>query len=201
MARLAVFASGTGSNFVAIAAAVKAAHRHGIEFLLCDVEGAKVLDRATELGVPTMLVSYDGQVREAVEKKVVRHLERRKVDVVALAGFMKLLTPFFLDRFKGPIINLHPSLLPKYPGAHAIEESYHSQDRELGISVIRVDEGVDTGPILLQKSFSREGTETLAEIASRIHALEHQWYPRVVLETLDAIDGMAAPADRQAGVS
>ena len=120
MARLAVFASGTGSNFVAIAAAVKAAHRHGVELLLCDVPGAMVLDRATELGVPTMVMTYDSQPRQAVEKKIVRHLERRKVDVVALAGFMKLLTPFFLGAFKGPIVNLHPSLLPKYPGAHAI---------------------------------------------------------------------------------
>jgi phosphoribosylglycinamide formyltransferase-1 len=195
MARLAVFASGTGSNFVAIAAAVKAAHRHGIELLLCDVPGAKVLDRATELGVPTMVMTYDSQPRQAVEKKIVRHLERRKVDAVALAGFMKLLTPFFLGAFKGPIVNLHPSLLPKYPGAHAIEESFHSGDRELGISVIRVDEGVDTGPILLQKSFQREGAESLAEIESRIHALEHQWFPRVVLEMLDAIDGMTHPAD------
>jgi phosphoribosylglycinamide formyltransferase 1 len=177
---------------------VKAAHRHGIELLLCDVPGAKVLDRATELGVPTMVMPYGGQPRQAVEKKIVRHLERRKVDVVALAGFMKLLTPFFLGAFKGPIINLHPSLLPKYPGAHAIEESFHSGDRELGISVIRVDEGVDTGPILLQKSFQREGAESLAEIESRIHTLEHQWFPRVVLEMLDAIDGMTHPVDSAA---
>ena len=141
MARLAVFASGTGSNFVALAAAVKAAHRHAIEFLLCDVEGAPVLERAKELGVPTVLVSYEGLTREAVEKKMVRHLERRGVDLVALAGFMKLLTPYFLGAFKGPVINLHPSLLPKYPGAHAIEESFASGDKELGISVIRVDAG------------------------------------------------------------
>jgi len=191
MARCAIFASGTGSNFVAVAAAIRAAHRHGIEFLLCDVEGAKVLDRAVEIGIPTMLVSYAGQPREAVEKKMVRHLERRQVDVVVLAGFMKLLTPFFLGRFKGPIINLHPSLLPRYPGAHALEESFASADKELGISVIRVDQGVDTGPVLLQKSFTREGTESRAEIESRIHALEHQWFPRVVIETMDAIDGMA----------
>ena len=194
MARLAVFASGTGSNFVAIAAAVRAAHRHEIEFLLCDVAGAKVLDRAAELGVPTMLIAYGSQPRQAVEKKIVRHLERRRVDVVALAGFMKLLTPFFLERFKGPIINLHPSLLPKYPGAHAIRESFDSDDKELGISVIRIDEGVDTGPVLLQRSFRRDGSESMEEIESRIHALEHEWYPRVVLEMLDEIDGMVRPA-------
>jgi phosphoribosylglycinamide formyltransferase 1 len=200
MARLAVFASGAGSNFVAIAAAVRAAHRHGIEFVLCDVPGAKVMDRAKELGVPAVLMSYDGQARQGVEKKMVRHLERRGVDAVALAGFMKLLTPYFLQAFKGPVINLHPSLLPRHPGAHAIEESFRSGDRELGISVIRVDEGVDTGPILLQKSFVRKESETLAEAEARIHALEHQWFPRVVLEMLDGIDGIAGgPAAVPAG--
>jgi phosphoribosylglycinamide formyltransferase 1 len=190
MARLAVFASGTGSNFVALAAAIKAAHRHAIEFLLCDVPGAKVLDRAKELEVPTVLMKYKGQPRESVEKKIVRHLERRGVDVVALAGFMKLLTPGFLEGFKGPVINLHPSLLPKYPGTRAIEESFTSGDAELGISVIRVDEGVDTGPILLQKSFARDPAETLADVERRIHALEHTWFPRVVLSMLDEIDGI-----------
>jgi len=189
MARLAVFASGTGSNFVALTAAVKAAHRHEVELLLCDRPGATVLERAKELGVPTVLMSYDGLPREAVEKKMVRHLERRGVDIVALAGFMKVLTPYFLAAFKGPVVNLHPSLLPKYPGAHAIDESFDSEDKELGISVIRVDEGVDTGPILLQKSFTRKGSETRSEIERRIHELEHRWFPQLILEMLDAIDG------------
>ena len=191
MARLAVFASGTGSNFVAIAAAITTAHRHSIEFLLCDVPGAPVLNRAEELKVPTVLMPYPrGQPRQAVEKKMVRHLERRGVDVVALAGFMKLLTPYFLQAFKGPVINLHPSLLPKYPGAHAIEESFRSADPDLGISVIRVDEGVDTGPVLLQKSFRRDGTETRQQVETRIHELEHQWFPRVVIRMLDEIEGV-----------
>jgi phosphoribosylglycinamide formyltransferase-1 len=189
MARLSVFASGRGSNFIAIAAALKAAGRHAIEFLLCDVEGAPVLDRARELGIPTVPIDYTGLTREAVEKKIVRHLERRKVDLVALAGFMRLLTPYFIDAFKGPIINLHPSLLPKYPGPRAIEESFLSTDRELGISVIRIDAGVDTGPVLTQKSFTRDGSESREDIESRIHALEHEAFPRVLIELLDAIDG------------
>ncbi|MGO9307915.1 MAG: phosphoribosylglycinamide formyltransferase [Spirochaetia bacterium] len=191
MARLGVFASGTGSNFVALTAAVKAARRHEVELLLCDRPGAAVLERGKELGVPTVLMSYDGLPREAVEKKMVRHLERRGVDLVALAGFMKVLTPYFLAAFKGPVVNLHPSLLPRYPGAHAIEESFASGDAELGISVIRVDEGVDTGPILLQKSFTRKGSETRVEIERRIHELEHRWFPPLVLEMLDAIEGRA----------
>jgi phosphoribosylglycinamide formyltransferase-1 len=192
VARLAVFASGRGSNLVAIADALRAAGRHGIEFLLCDVEGAPVLERARERGIPTFPVSYAGQSREAVEKKVVRHLERRRVDIVALAGFMKLLTPYFIAAFKGPVVNLHPSLLPKYPGTHGIEESYSSGDEELGISVIRIDEGVDTGPILLQKSFRRGGAESLEQIEERIHALEHEWFPRVILGMLDGIEARGA---------
>ena len=197
MARLAVFASGRGTNFVAIAGALAAAKRHAIELVLCDVKGAPVLDRAAELGVPVVSVSYTGMTRESVEKKIVRHLERRRVDLVALAGFMKLLTPWFLHAFKGPVINLHPSLLPKYPGTHGIEDSFRSPDRDLGISVIRIDEGVDTGPVLLQKSFTRTGRESLEEIETRIHALEHEWFPRVLLEHLDGIDGQSAHAARQ----
>ena len=194
MARMAVFASGRGTNFVAVAGAVAMAKRHEIEFLLCDVQGAPVLDRARELGIPIVPVSYRGTTREAVEKKFVRHLERRRVDLVALAGYMKLLTPYFIHAFKGPVINLHPSLLPKYPGTHAIEESYRSADKELGISVMRIDEGVDTGPVLLQKSFTRTGAESLEEIEARIHALEHEWFPRVLIGLLDEIDGRARAA-------
>jgi phosphoribosylglycinamide formyltransferase 1 len=193
MARLAVFASGKGSNFIAIVGALKMARRHAVEFLLCDVEDAPVLDRAKELGVPVFPVSYKGQAREAVEKKIVRHLERRRVDLVALAGFMRLLSPYFIDAFKGPVINLHPSLLPKYPGVRGIEESYSSGDRELGISVIRIDAGVDTGPVLLQKSFARAGTESLPDVEQRIHRLEHEWFPKVLIGLLDEIDGAAAP--------
>jgi phosphoribosylglycinamide formyltransferase 1 len=192
MARLAVFASGRGSNFIAIVGALKMARRHSIEFLLCDVEGAPVLERARELGVPVFPATYKGQSREAVEKKMVRHLERRSVDLVALAGFMRLLSPYFINAFKGPIVNLHPTLLPKFPGTRGIEDSFNSPDKELGISVIRVDEGVDTGPVLLQKSFVRGGTESRQEIEDRIHRLEHEWFPKALIGLLDEIDGVPA---------
>ncbi len=192
MARLAVFASGKGSNFVAIAHALKGT-RHSLEFLLCDVAGAPVLDRAAEMEIPVFPVSYAGEQREQMEKKIVRHLERRRVDIVALAGFMKLLTPRFLEAFKGPVINVHPSLLPKYPGIHGIEESYASGDGELGITIMRVDAGVDTGPVILQKSFRRDPGETREHVEARIHVLEHEWYPRILLSMLDRVDAGGAP--------
>jgi phosphoribosylglycinamide formyltransferase 1 len=189
MARVAVFASGTGSNFVALARALKAAGRHRLEVMVCDRDRAPVLARAEDLGVPTMLVSYAGVERPSVEKKIVRHLERKQVDLVALAGFMRLLSPYFLDAFKGPVINLHPSLLPRHPGAHAIDESFAAGDPELGISVIRVDAGVDTGPVILQKSFPRGPSDTLETLEERIHVLEHEWFPKVIIGLLDEIDG------------
>jgi phosphoribosylglycinamide formyltransferase-1 len=192
VASLAVFASGRGSNFVALAERLRGAPRHRLAVLVCDVPGAPVLDRARELGVPACLVSYRGRSRAEAEAGMLEVLREHRVDAVALAGFMRLLTPFFLTQFKGPVLNLHPSLLPKYPGTHGIEESFRSGDREVGISVIRVDEGVDTGPVMLQRSFTRTGSESLAEIERRIHDLEHEWFPIAVLQTLDGLDGGAA---------
>ncbi|MCX7028866.1 MAG: phosphoribosylglycinamide formyltransferase [Spirochaetes bacterium] len=192
MASLAVFASGKGSNFVALAERLRGTSRHRLAILVCDVAGAPVLDRARELAVPARCISYRGRSRAEAEADMLEALREHRVDAVALAGFMRLLTPFFLSRFPGPVLNLHPSLLPKYPGTHGIEESFRSADRELGISVIRVDEGVDTGPVVLQRSFTRTGTESLEEIERLIHDLEHEWFPVAVLRALDGLDGGAA---------
>ena len=194
MARLAVFASGRGPNFAAIAIAMRGIPNHSLEFMLCDVEGAPVFQRARELGIPSHLARYAGRSRRAAERDMLSRARQHRVDLIALAGFMRLLTPFFLDAFKGPIINLHPSLLPKYPGVHGIEESYSSGDRELGITIMRIDEGVDTGPAIMQQSFARTGEESLGEIEAKIHALEHAWYPRVLVELLDRIDAQGGNA-------
>jgi phosphoribosylglycinamide formyltransferase 1 len=192
VASLAVFASGRGSNFVALAERLHGAPRHRLAVLVCDVAGAPVLDRARELGVPARLVPYRGRPRAEAEAALLDVLAEHRADAVALAGFMRLLTPFFLSRFTGPVLNLHPSLLPKYPGTHGIEESFRSGDMELGISVIRVDEGVDTGPVVLQRSFTRTGSESLEQIERRIHDLEHEWFPTAVLQTLDGLERGAA---------
>jgi phosphoribosylglycinamide formyltransferase-1 len=192
VASLAVFASGRGSNFVALAERLRGTPRHRLAVLVCDVAGAPVLERARELGVSARHVCYRGRSRAEAEAEMLAALREHGVDAVALAGFMRLLTPFFLAHFSGPVLNLHPSLLPKYPGTHGIEESWQSADRELGISVIRVDEGVDTGPVVLQRSFTRTGTESLEEIEHRIHDLEHEWFPVAVLQALDSLDGGAA---------
>ncbi len=187
MANLAVFASGNGSNFQAIAEAVGRTS-HSLRCLVSDRPDAYALARAQALGIAAHVVSYASRSREESEEEILKVIQPYAVDLIALAGFMRLLTPRLIDRYPQRIINIHPALLPKYPGTRAIAESYNSQDTDLGITIHRVDYGMDTGPIIVQESFRRDGCETMEEIESRIHELEHVTYPRIVIELLDAID-------------
>ena len=186
MAQLAVLASGNGSNFEAIAERL-ASGSHRISCLICDRKDAFAFKRAERYGIPSYYVSYKGRERAEAEREICSILDASGTDLIALAGFMRLLSPGLIDRYEGRIINIHPSLLPKYPGTHGIRDSYESGDTELGITIHRVDYGLDTGPVIVQKSFSRSGDESLEEIESRIHELEHQSYPAVLLEILDTV--------------
>lgn len=186
MANLAVFASGSGSNFQVIAEAVLKSS-HSVACLICDKKKAYAAVRAQNFGIPCYFVSYKGKKREEAEEEIIEILKKHDIQLVALAGYMRLLSPVLVDFLPNKIINIHPALLPKFPGTHGIEESYNSGDKELGISIHRVDYGMDTGPIIIQKSFIRSGEESLEEIEEKIHALEHQWYPQVVLDLLDDI--------------
>jgi phosphoribosylglycinamide formyltransferase 1 len=186
MANVAVMASGNGSNFQAIAEAV-CTTRHTVACLVVDRANAYARARAERLGIPGYLVSYAGRPREAAEDEILTVLAERDAHMVALAGFMRILTPHFLERFREPIINIHPALLPKHPGSHAIEESFRSGDDALGVTVHRVDAGVDTGPIIAQESFRRTGNESLEAVERRLHDIEHQLYPRIVLQVLDTL--------------
>jgi phosphoribosylglycinamide formyltransferase 1 len=194
VANLAVLASGRGSNFTAVAGRLRQAGRHTLAVLITDSPGAPVLERARELGIPAFLVPYAGRSRPEAEAEMLGIIAEKGADVVALAGFMRLLTPRFLGGFPGDIVNLHPSLLPRHPGAHGIEESWRSADHELGITVMRVDEGCDTGPVIAQWGFRRDGNESLEEVEERIHALEHALFPAVLLDLLDAVEGRKARA-------
>jgi phosphoribosylglycinamide formyltransferase-1 len=143
--------------------------------------------RAERLGIPDYLVSYSGRRRQQAEDEILGVLAEREAHMVALAGFMRILTPHFLERFPGPILNIHPALLPRHPGAHAIEASFRSGDKTLGVTVHRVDAGIDTGPIIARESFRRTGEESLEEVERRLHNIEHQLYPMIVLQVLDGL--------------
>lgn len=184
MAEAVILTSGNGSNFQAISEAV-ARTNHKITAMICNKKDAYSFVRAEKLGIPSYHVSYLGRDRKAAEKEIDDLLERFHPDLIVLAGFMKLLSSEMTDKYEGKIINIHPALLPKYPGTHGIEESFASADTELGVTVHYVDSGMDTGKVIRQKSFVRSGSESLEEIETRIHECEHEIYPQVVIELLD----------------
>ncbi len=187
MAKTAVFASGNGSNFESIVEKLKNTP-HMVCCLICDQKDAFVLKRAKKHSVPSHVVDYRDKSREDAEKEIIVILQRYEPDFIVLAGFMKILSPLFLSHYLNSVLNLHPSLLPKYPGTHGIEKSYRSGDEKLGITIHRVDKGLDSGPIILQKAFDRKGNETLEEVEAKIHDLEHIYYPIVVENMLEGIE-------------
>ena len=163
------------------------AQGHQVVLLLCDRPGAYCLERAQKLGVPSQVVEYERGIPEARQKaeaQLTAALQGVHPDYIALAGFMRILTPGFVRQWAGKLVNIHPALLPRHPGAHGIEDSFASSDTELGVTVHWVDEGVDTGAVLAQRSFTRTPGLTLEDAARRIHEVEHQLYPETLLRLL-----------------
>ena len=194
MANVAVLASGSGSNFQAIAEAFAPGGAevcpHRVVLLVCDKPGALCLDRAARLGIPSVVVPYarggTTEVRQRAERAMTAALAEAGTDLVVLAGFMRILTPLFVGRWKGKLINIHPALLPRHPGAHGIADSFASGDAELGVTVHWVDEGVDTGAVIAQRSFPRTAGLSLEDVEARLHAIEHELYPATVRSVLDS---------------
>ncbi len=184
MPKLAVLASGSGSNFEALARALEPTE-HECVLLVCDRAGAGAFGRAERLGVPARHVSYSGRPRREAETEIEALLSEAGADLVALAGFLRILSPGFVRRRAGRILNVHPSLLPAYPGLDALRRAWDSGEETLGATVHRVDEGLDTGPILRQASLRRLPGESFEAFEARIHALEHVLYREAVLSMLD----------------
>jgi len=140
--------------------------------------GAPALLRARTAGIPTATFSLDCHAsREERDLVLANWLEEHGVELVVLAGYMHLLTPPFLRRFPGRVINVHPSLLPDFPGVHPIEDALDAGVGVTGVTVHYVDEGIDTGPVIVQEEVPVEPRATLVE---RIHAAEHRLLPEVV---------------------
>ncbi|MFU1796782.1 phosphoribosylglycinamide formyltransferase [Paenibacillus azoreducens] len=181
--RIAVFASGEGSNFQALAERANAGELGGAEIalLVCDKPSAPVVQRAERLGVQAHLFKpKDYNSREAYEREIVHKLEEQRVDLVVLAGYMRLLTPVIVDKYRGRLINIHPSLLPAFPGKDAIGQALAYGVKVSGVTVHFVDEGMDTGPIIAQKALPIVSGETVDSLAQAIHAIERELYPQVV---------------------
>ena len=172
---IGVLVSGEGSNLQALLdaglpVAAVASNRPGV----------RALERAEEAGVPAAAFPVDDFAdRVQRDTTMANWLQEQGVRLVVCAGYMHLLTPAFLDRFRERIVNVHPSLLPAFPGARAIDEALAAGVETTGVTVHLVDEGLDTGPVIAQEQVSVEPRETLAE---RIHAVEHRLLPEVVRE-------------------
>jgi phosphoribosylglycinamide formyltransferase 1 len=170
---IGVLASGEGTNLQALIDA-----RLPIAAVASNRQQARALERAARNGIPGAVFELEQYPdREARDAAMATWLEGHDVELVVCAGYMHLLTPAFLARFPERVINVHPSLLPAYPGTRAIEDALADGAEVTGVTVHLVDEGVDTGPILAQEPVEVEPRATLAE---RIHAVEHRLLPTVV---------------------
>lgn len=182
MKRFAVFASGYGSNLQAIIDALK---KDKISARLClvisDNKKAFALTRALRAGIPT--VTFDPQAfvtRQEMDRAMIKELRTFHVDFVVLAGYMRILSPVFVKAFHNKILNIHPSLLPSFKGAHAIKDAFDYGVRSTGVTVHLVDEKVDHGPILAQEALSIRAKDTLQTLEARIHRTEHKMYPKII---------------------
>ena len=177
----AVLISGNGSNLQAMIDAIKGNQIYGkICCVLSNKEDANGLQRAQEVKIPTEVVSNkDFETREDFDTEMVRVLSIYNPDLVVLAGFMRILSPVFINAFPGKILNIHPSLLPKYPGLNTHERVLESSDNIHGITVHFVDESLDGGPICAQSSLEIT-TSSVKQLEQQIHKLEHELYPKVV---------------------
>jgi len=182
MLRVGVLASGSGTNL----AALIAAQRNGwlgaeIAAVICNVPGARALDRAREAGIPAILIDHKAHPsRETFEAEIDRSLRAHGVELVVLAGFMRILSPEFVSRWRGRIVNVHPALLPSFPGMHAIRQALQAGVRITGCTVHLVDEGTDTGPILAQAAVPVLPGDDEATLHARVQKEEHRLLPWVV---------------------
>ena len=183
-ARIAVFASGRGSNLASLLAAFPPSEGTPgrVALVVSNVPDAPALERAREAGVAAVQVPWRrGQgSREAFEREAQAALDRHGIDLICLAGFMRILSPGFTERWSGRLVNIHPSLLPAFRGLHAQRQALEAGARESGCTVHLVDAGVDTGRILLQRRVPILPEDSEEALARRILAQEHRAYPEAV---------------------
>ncbi len=185
MKKIVVFASGSGSNFQAIAEALDASQCE-ISLLVCDNPSAYCLERAASLKIPTFVFNpKEYENKKAFEIEICRQLEPINPDLIVLAGYMRLIGPTLLNKYEGRIINIHPALLPAFPGRDGIGDALNYGVKVLGVTVHYVDSGMDTGQIIDQACFKKTGNETKEEIEQKMHALEHELYPSVIRQLLN----------------
>lgn len=182
--KAAIFASGTGSNFEAI----MDQHENlgcRVVLLVCDNPSAPVIEKAMMRGLETFVFNPKAyQTKADYEEKIVQKLRELHVEWIFLAGYMRIVGPTLLAEYEGHMINVHPSLLPAFPGKDAIGQALAAGVTKTGVTIHYIDEGIDTGPIIAQQEIAIDPTDTKETLQSKIHAVEHELYPHVISELL-----------------
>ena len=177
--RVAIFASGSGTNLQAIIdAQIKTIE---IALVFSNKSDAYAIERAKNHNLPVEVIDHKSfESREDFDSEIVRILEPYNLDLVILAGYMRILSPELVRAYKGKIINIHPALLPSFPGINSARQALEYGVKYTGVTVHFVDEGVDTGPIILQSIVEIEDRDTEESLLQKIHKVEHQIYPEAI---------------------
>ncbi|MEM6253380.1 MAG: phosphoribosylglycinamide formyltransferase [Cyanobacteria bacterium P01_D01_bin.156] len=179
---LGVLASGNGSNFEAIMTAIERSELQAtVKVVICNNPGAKVLERAAQWSIPSVLLNHrEFESRDALDQAIVDALEPHNVTWVIMAGWMRRVTQRLIDAFPGCLLNIHPSLLPSFPGLHAVQQALESGVTLAGCTVHHVELEVDSGPIVMQAAVPILASDTLAQLQARIQVQEHRIYPAAI---------------------
>ncbi len=181
MKNVAIFASGNGSNFQAL---MEANLNCNIVLLVCDNADAYVIERAKHFEIEVYVFNPKQSLKKVYELKIIEKLEACNIDLIVLAGYMRLFSKSFVDKYPKRIINIHPSKLPKYAGLNAIEQAVCAGEEEIGVTIHYVDDGIDSGEIITCECVCIKNLTSIEEIEGVVHQLEHQLYPKVLKEKI-----------------
>ena len=199
--KIGVLASGRGSDFQALVDARDRGELGAeIALLVCNVPGAPVVARAEKAGVPVAVIDHKGKTRQQFEEEAAAALRERGVELVVFAGFMRLVTPYFVSQFPNRILNIHPSLLPAFAGAHGIRDALAHGVKVSGLTIHFVDASLDGGPIVLQKAVPVTDDDSEETLAARVLEWEHVMLPlavRLLAEGRVTISGRKVTINRE----
>lgn len=182
MVNIGVLASGRGTNLQSIIKAIEEGKIEGrISIVISDNPDAYALKRAEQYNIDTRYINFkEFKNRENYDKEIIKILEEKKIDLVVLAGYMRILSPNFIKTYKNKIMNIHPALLPSFPGLHAQSQAVEHGVKVSGCTAHFIDEGVDSGPIILQKAVEVSDDDTEESLAKKILKEEHQIFPQAI---------------------
>ena len=183
--RIGILISGRGSNMVSLIDAAKEGRINAeVALVISNVEGAHGISRALERGVETLILTHKGRTREDHDREMAAELKKRSIGLVCLAGYMRLVSPLLIEEFPNRILNIHPSLLPAFPGLEAQKQALEHGVKVTGCTVHVVDEHLDHGPIIAQRAVEVVDGDTVESLSARILVEEHKLYPEAVSKVL-----------------